>query len=270
MANEDLMMEAAAKIAAAIGAKAIVSYTKRCDCETEIPVIWVRELQIDVVQDLTMPDILEISERHMLDTAIQLYLERRLEKGMVVGVFPYAILLYDIEEGKNFIRIREFEDIVPSEVMFSVLSLAMQIAVEGREGRAIGTAFIIGDGETLLRHSHQAILNPYEGQHRAVCDVKNRENWESIKELAQLDGVFMVNTEGFILASGRYLDASARDVVLPGGLGGRHRATAAITREHPVVGVTISESGGTIRVFREGQIRISLRPYERRYPVGNG
>jgi DNA integrity scanning protein DisA with diadenylate cyclase activity len=100
--------------------------------------------------------------------------------------------------------------------------------------------------------------------------VKNRENWESIKELAQLDGVFMVNTEGFILASGRYLDASARDVVLPGGLGGRHRATAAITREHPVVGVTISESGGTIRVFREGQIRISLRPYERRYPVGNG
>jgi diadenylate cyclase len=250
MANEDLMMGAAAKIGAAIGAKAIVSYTKRCDCESEIPIIWVRELQIDVVQDLTMPDILEISERHMLDTAIQLYLERRLEKGMVVGVFPYAILLYDIEEGKNFIRLREFEDIVPREVMFSVLSLAMQIAVEGREGRAIG--------------------NPYEGQHRAVCDVKNRENWESIKELAQLDGVFMVNTEGFILASGRYLDASARDVVLPGGLGGRHRATAAITREHPVVGVTISESGGTIRVFREGQIRISLRPYERRYPVGNG
>ena len=208
------MMGAAADIAAAIGAKAIVSYTKRCDCESEIPVIWVRELQMDVVQDLTMPDILEISERHMLDTAIQLYLERRLEKGMVVGVFPYAILLYDIEEGKNFIRIREFEDIVPSEVMFSVLSLAMQIAVEGREGRASGTAFIIGDGETLLRHSHQAILNPYEGQHRAVCDVKNRENWESIKELAQLDGVFMVNTEGFIVASGRYLDASARDVVL--------------------------------------------------------
>lgn len=78
------MMGAAADIAAAIGAKAIVSYTKRCDCESEIPVIWVRELQIDVVQDLTMPDILEISERHMLDTAIQLYLERRLEKGMVV------------------------------------------------------------------------------------------------------------------------------------------------------------------------------------------
>jgi len=270
VANEDLMMSAAADIAAAIGAKAIVSYTKRCECESEIPIIWVRELQMDVVQDLTMPDILEISERHMLDTAIQLYLERRLEKGMVVGVFPYAILLYDIEEGKNFIRLREFEDIIPTEVMFPVLSLAMQIAVEGREGRAIGTAFIIGDGETLIRHSHQAILNPYEGQHRAVCDVKNRENWESIKELAQLDGVFLVNTEGFIIASGRYLDASARDVVLPGGLGGRHRATAAITREHPVVGVAISESGGTIRVFREGQIHITLRPYERRYPVGNG
>jgi len=268
--NDEMMMGAAAGIAASIDAKAIVSYTKRCEVATDIPVIWVRELQMDVVQDLTMPDILEMCEHHLLDTAIQIYLQKRLEHGLVVGVFPYAILIFDIEEGKNFIRLQDFEDIVPREVMFPVLSLAMQIAVEGREGRTIGTAFIIGDGETILRHSHQAILNPYEGQHQGVCDIKNPENWESIKELAQLDGIFVVNRDGFILASGRYLDASARDVVLPGGLGGRHRATAAVTREHPVIGVTVSESGGTIRVFREGEVKISLRPHERRSPGGEG
>ncbi|HZD43266.1 MAG TPA: hypothetical protein VE134_04340, partial [Methanomicrobiales archaeon] len=208
--NSELMMTSAARIAQDVGARAIVSFTKPCLCETEVPIIWVQELQLDVLKDLTMQDILEVCEHHMLDAAIQLYLTRRLEHGVVVGVFPYAILLYDIGEGKNFINVKDFEDIVPRDVMYAALSLAMEISLEGREGRPIGTAFIIGDGDAIFRRSHQAILNPFEGQPTTVTDIKNRENWESIKEFAQLDGMFVVNREGCILSAGRYLDIVQR------------------------------------------------------------
>jgi len=257
--NPDLLMTTAAQLAGSIGARAIVSFTKPSTTETAIPVIWVQELQLDVLRDLTMQDVLEVCEHHMLDAAIQLYLTRRLEHGVVVGVFPYAILVYDIGEAKNFINVKEFEDIVPREVMYAVLSLAMDISLEGREGRPIGTAFIIGDGESILRRSHQAILNPFQGQPAEVSDLKNRENWESIKEFAQLDGMFVVNREGVVIAAGRYLDMASQKINLPGGLGGRHRATAAITKDIPVVGVTVSESGGVVRVFRDGACKLSIR-----------
>lgn len=257
--NTELMMNTAIEVAGKIDAKAIVSFTKPYACHSPVPIIWVQELQLDVLKDLTMQDILEVCEHHMLDAAIQLYLTRRLEHGVVVGVFPYAILIYDIAEGKNFVNVKDFEDIVPRDVMYAVLSLAIEIAIEGREGRPIGTAFIIGDGEAIFRRSHQSIINPYEGQPPAVADIKNRENWESIKEFAQLDGMFVVSREGTILAAGRYLDMASQNIHLPGGLGGRHRATAAITQDIPVVGITVSESGGVVRVFRDGSCKLSIR-----------
>jgi diadenylate cyclase len=257
--NGDLMLKTACDVAASVGARAVVSFIDQIPVESEIPIIWVQELQLDVLKDLTMHDILEVSERHMLDATVQLYLKRKLETGLVVGVFPYAIIIYDIEEGKNFISLKDFSDIVPRDVLHAVLTLAMEIAIEGREGRSIGTAFIIGDPEEIFRHSHQAILNPYQGQPPALRDVKNRDNWESVKEFAQLDGVFVIDKSGEVRAAGRYLDVTGRSVMLPGGLGGRHRATASITREIPTVGVTISESGGMVRVFRDGTCRIAIR-----------
>jgi DNA integrity scanning protein DisA with diadenylate cyclase activity len=144
-------------------------------------------------------------------------------------------------------------------VLHAALSLALEIAVEGREGRAIGTAFIIGDPEEIFRHSHQAILNPYQGQPAALRDIKNKDNWESVKEFAQLDGVFVIDKNGEVRSAGRYLDVTGRGISLPGGLGGRHRATASITHEIPVIGITVSESGGMVRIFRDGNCKIGIR-----------
>jgi len=257
--TEQLLLQAALKLAPEIGAKAIVSFTGRCEIESEVPIIWVQGLQLDVLKDLTMSDILEVSESHLLDAAVQIYLSRQFEEGQVIGVFPYALVIYDIKEGKDFISVKNFEDIASRDVMHAVLTLALEIAHEGREGHPIGTAFIIGNGNAILSRSHQAILNPYHGQPPEYRDVKNRDNWESIKEFAQLDGIFVVDAEGCILAAGRYLDVNASSVNLPGGLGGRHRAAAAITRDLPAVGVTVSESGGTLRVFRDGECKLSIR-----------
>lgn len=257
--NEELMVSTAVELAQRLGARAVVSFTRPFECITPVPIIWIQDLQLDILKDLTMHDILEVCEQHMLDAAIQLYLSRRLEEGTVVGVFPYAILIYDMTEGKNFINARDFEDIVPRDVMYATLRLAQEIAIEGREGRSIGTAFIIGDQEAIFSRSRQAVLNPFEGQVPAVCDIRNRENWESIKEFAQLDGVFVVSREGLVVAAGRYLDLKTQQVMLPPGLGGRHRAIASITSEVPSVGITVSESGGVVRVFRDGMCKLSIR-----------
>ena len=260
--NGDLMLATACEVAAKIGARAVVSFVEPASVPPgapDIQIIRVQELQLDVLKDLTMHDILEVSERHMLDAAVHLYLRRNLESGLVVGVFPYAVIIYDIEEGKNFINLKDFSDIVPREVLHAALTLALEIALEGREGRAIGTAFIIGDPEEIFKHSHQAILNPYQGQPAALRDIKNKDNWESVKEFAQLDGVFVIDKNGEVRSAGRYLDVTGRGISLPGGLGGRHRATASITHEVPVVGITVSESGGMVRVFRDGNCKIGIR-----------
>jgi diadenylate cyclase len=257
--NEELMVSTAVELAQQLGAKAVVSFTRPFELAATVPIVWVQDLQLDILKDLTMHDILEVCEQHMLDAAIQLYLSRRLEEGMVVGVFPYAILIYDMAEGKNFINARDYEDIVPRDVIYSTLRLAQEIAIEGREGRSIGTAFIIGDRDAIFSRSRQSVLNPYEGQPPAVSDIRNRENWESIKEFSQLDGVFVVSREGFVLSAGRYLDLKTQQVMLPAGLGGRHRAIASITSEIPAVGITISESGGVVRVFRDGMCKLSIR-----------
>lgn len=257
--KDELMIRTATGLAKELKAEAIVSFTKPIEIASDVPIIWVQELQLDILKDLTMADILEVCEQHMLDAAIQLYLSRRLEEGLVLGVFPYAILVYDLSESRNFINMREYEDIVPRDVMYAVLRLAQEIALEGREGRSIGTAFIIGDRDQIFARSRQSVLNPFEGHDPAFRDIRNRENWESVKEFAQLDGVFVVSKEGYIEAAGRYLDLKTQQAALPAGLGGRHRAIASITKEIPSVGVTVSESGGVVRVFRDGMCTLSIR-----------
>jgi diadenylate cyclase len=253
------MMRSAADIAGEIGAKAIVSFLDPVDFKSDIPVIWVEDLQLDVLTDLTMHDILEVSEKHLHDAAVQIYLSKEFDEGLVVGVFPHAIITFDIKEGSSFINVRSFEDIIPRDVMSAVLKVALEISRQGREGRHIGTAFIIGDENTIYKHSYQAIINPFKGQRPEDCDIREEHNWESVKEFAQLDGLFIVNTEGRIVSAGRYLNINTGTVKLPGGMGGRHLAAAAITMDLPVVGVTVSESGGIVRVFRDGVCVLTIR-----------
>ncbi|MCP1663211.1 MAG: hypothetical protein D5R99_04325 [Methanocalculus sp. MSAO_Arc1] len=257
--KEQVLMAAAAELAESVGAIAILSFLDQNQFETDIPVVWVKEHQPDLFVKKNMQELLEFCEHHILDAVVQYHLRTEISTGTIIGVFPFALLIYDVGEARDYLDLKSYSDIVPPEVLHSVLALALELAHEGREGRHIGTAFIIGEGSSLLARSHQAILNPYAGHPLSVCDIRNRENWESVKEFAQLDGVFILTKEGHIIAAGRYIDADARGVTLPSGLGGRHMAAAAITRDIPSVGITVSESGGLVRVFRDGVCMLTLR-----------
>lgn len=111
-----------------------------------------------------------------------------------------------------------------AEVLESLIELAVEIAREGREGRRIGTLFTLGDEHAVLAKSRSLILDPLSGHPGSVRHVSNLNLRGTIKELAQLDGGFVVSRDGVVLSACRYLDAIASEVDVPLGLGSRHIA----------------------------------------------
>lgn len=134
-----------------------------------------------------------------------------------------------------------------------IIELAIEIAREGREGRRIGTMFTIGDAEKVLEFSRPIILDPVAHHPATVRSIWNNDLRNSLKELAQLDGAFVFDDTGLLVAGCRYLDARASDIELPMGLGSRHLAAASISKATHTVAVVVSESG-IVRVFERGEL----------------
>jgi DNA integrity scanning protein DisA with diadenylate cyclase activity len=106
----------------------------------------------------------------------------------------------------------------PRDVLESVLELAIEIAREGREGRRIGTLFTVGFADVVLRHSRPLILDPlamHPPEARRIHDPNLRG---TIKELAQLDGAFILDEKGVVVAACRYLDTTCKGVEMNFGL----------------------------------------------------
>src|SRR5215469_17216033 len=104
-------------------------------------------------------------------------------------------------------------------VLESLIELAVEIAREGREGRRIGTLFTLGDEQAVLEKSRLLILDPLAGHPESARHISDPNLRGTLKELAQLDGAFVVSHDGLVLSACRYLDAIASDVDLPLGLG---------------------------------------------------
>jgi len=139
------------------------------------------------------------------------------------------------------------------EVFESLIQLAVEIAREGREGRRVGTLFTLGDENAVLARSRALILDPLLGHSEASRHVNNLNLRGTIKELAQLDGGFVVSYEGIVLSACRYLDAVAAQVDLPLGFGSRHIAAANMSAVTKSVGIVVSESS-VVRLFCHGQL----------------
>ena len=95
---------------------------------------------------------------------------------------------------------------------------------------------------------------------RPVVEVSSSEVVESIKELAQLDGAFVISGDSVAEAAGRHLDAVTSVTRQLKGLGSRHRAAASMTMDGEAIAVVVSQSTGKVTVFDEGKIIASLDP----------
>jgi diadenylate cyclase len=139
------------------------------------------------------------------------------------------------------------------DVLDSLIELAVEIAREGREGKRVGTLFMLGDENAVLARSRSLILDPLLGHPESARLITNLNLRGTIKELAQLDGGFVVSHAGIVLSACRYLDAIAAEVEVPLGLGSRHIAAANMSAVTKAVGIVVSESS-VVRIFCHGQL----------------
>jgi diadenylate cyclase len=148
---------------------------------------------------------------------------------------------------------------VNTRTLKKVVQLAVEIAREGREGRKIGTLFVIGDSEEVISHSRPLILDPLAGHPDEKKRLDDPDVRETLKELAQLDGAFVVSDKGVVISAARYLDAVSDDLDIPLGLGSRHVAAASISKQTEAVAVAVSESS-VVRMFDDGELVSEIIP----------
>jgi DNA integrity scanning protein DisA with diadenylate cyclase activity len=154
------------------------------------------------------------------------------------------------------------------QVVEALVSLAMAIGHEGFEGHPIGTIFVLGDSTAVMEQSKQLTINPFQGISEAERNVQDPNIREAVKNFAVLDGAFVIREDGVVLAAGRYLQVGAsadrKGIELPLGLGARHAAAAAITVETRAISISVSQSSGTVRVFKDGNPVLELQQVARR------
>ncbi|MBW1784315.1 MAG: DNA integrity scanning protein DisA nucleotide-binding domain protein [Deltaproteobacteria bacterium] len=145
-----------------------------------------------------------------------------------------------------------------------LLTLAMELSEEGKEGKPIGTIFVLGDHEKVMDLSSQMIINPFGGVAEDDKNILNPGLKETVREFATIDGAFVIRDDGVILAAGRHLKSSAEDSDLPQGLGARHRAALGITALTDALSIAISESTGDVRVFSRGKVFMEIEKRRKR------
>jgi len=172
------------------------------------------------------------------------------EGGVAERIGPLAHLLDEVCSERRGVNNRTLRRVV---------NLAVEIAREGREGHKIGTLFVVGDSEAVLGRSRPMILDPLYGHPHGSKRIEDPDVRETLKELAQLDGAFVVSDEGVVLSAARYIDAASNHLELPLGLGSRHVAAASVSSRTDAVAVAVSESS-TVRMFDDGELVAEIVP----------
>ena len=153
----------------------------------------------------------------------------------------------------------QYQQNIPRDVMLDLVDLAIEIAREGREGRKIGTLFVIGDEEVVDKISRCLILDPLMGHPKTQKKLSDPNLRETVKELAQLDGGFIVSADGHVLSAARYFKVASLDFDLLLGLGTRHIAAASISQQTEALAVVVSESS-IVRIFSHGELMAEILP----------
>lgn len=158
--------------------------------------------------------------------------------------------------------LQRLESSVPLKSLKTVIDLASQIGREGREGKKVGTIFVVGDTRRVLLHCKDSGFDPlrgYKRENRSLFDAKVRED---LKEIAQMDGAFVVSADGIVEKSRQIIEVSHADLTLSKGLGARHWAGAAISQITKAIGIVVSQSTGTVRLFQNGDTVLRIEPMD--------
>ncbi|HSZ82624.1 MAG TPA: diadenylate cyclase [Polyangia bacterium] len=219
------------------------------------------------IYDLGRPEKLKIAL--VSGIARGIYKEGDVVVGLLArkpAAMPDSILLVTVgqEEDDGAFGFLQAEG-VSAGVMDALIDLAVSIGVEGWEGRPVGALFIVGDSNTVMEKSRQLTLNPFQGYSEDEKNIMNPDVRHALHAFAVLDGAFIVREDGVVIAAGRYLNFDEdEEVDVPLGLGARHMAAAGISRDSEAIGIVVSQTSGSVRVFRRGKVALELAPRVRR------
>ena len=160
-------------------------------------------------------------------------------------------------------ELKRLDTQVPLGTLQAVVDLATQIGREGREGQPIGTMFVVGDTQKVMKHSSPMNFNPFRGYSAAERDVRNPVVREQIKDLAKLEGALIIRRDGVAIAGCMRVEAPERSYNLSMGLGTRHAAASAISKATRAIAVTVSQSTGAVRLFQGGDVVLRIEPMAR-------
>ena len=82
---------------------------------------------------------------------------------------------------------------------------------------------------------------------------------ETLKELPQLDGTFVVSEARVVISASRYIDTISDNLNVPLGLGSRHMAAASVSQRTKAVAAFVSESS-MVRLFDNGELVSEITP----------
>ncbi|MFQ6111560.1 MAG: DNA integrity scanning protein DisA nucleotide-binding domain protein, partial [Nitrospinota bacterium] len=170
-------------------------------------------------------------------------------------------MVLEIGAELEMLRTAELSDVlegVDPKIFEATLSLAVELAAEGREGRPAGALFVLGDTDVVMQYSRQLIINPFRGYPEDDRNILDPQLRETVKEFSSLDGAFIIRGDGTIEAAGRHLNAAYDGDELPRGLGSRHAAAAGITSISKAIAIALSESTGTVNVFKGGRVLVKI------------
>jgi DNA integrity scanning protein DisA with diadenylate cyclase activity len=203
--------------------------------------------------------------------ALSKSLVKKGDKWVCLSGIPHSKSLDNLlvlEFGKEFEIISSSDlpvlsEIVMPEVFDTILTLALELSSEGKEGRKpVGTIFVLGKHEDVLKFSHPMVINPFQGYPEEERNILDHRLKETVKEFSSIDGAFIFREDGIILAAGRHLDASGENIEIPLGLGSRHRAAAGITSLTDALAIVISQETGEVRIFHHGKIFMEIEKGE--------
>ena len=220
------------------------------------------EMPEATIQDRLSQAILESVAAEWISTGatvVAVYSRFEVEKPDTVSVIHLNERL-----GKLTARdLRQLETKVPLDTLKLVVDLAVDIGREGREGKPVGTMLIVGDHRHVLQQSRPACFDLVKGYPRRERNLADPWVRECMKEIAQLDGAIIIASDGTVEATSRLINTGGGDLMLTTGLGARHYAGAAISKNTQAISVVVSESSGTVRLFQNGEVVLRIEPFRR-------
>jgi len=283
------MLAASTEVAAAVSARAIFVYAesvldpgglrKMVGRGIEV-IVAVRDdavgRQVETLgfRTIQVPDVALTRMSQVKTAAVIAFSQRLLDTGdsVVFLVGPVrglvdTMLVVRIGEEWEMFRTTDqprLTEHVKRVVFERTLRIALELAAEGREGKPVGALFVVGDTRNVAQYSRQQILNPFKGYPESERNILDDRVRETVKMFATLDGAFIVKGNGVITSAGTFLTHLKSGEPLEQGLGARHGAAAGITASTRCLAVTVSESTGTVRVWRRGQM---ITEIEKAHPV---